>query len=138
MSFGFGYKSRRELVGVHSDLVIVVATALTTCPVDFAVFDGMRTPAEQQENIRKGVSWTMNSRHLTGHAVDLVPIVDGRLSWDDPEDPERQARIDRAFDEIKGAMADAAARHNVPIQWGFAMWKKDKPHYQLPKQEYPA
>lgn len=23
----------------------------------------------------------MNSRHLTGHAVDIVPIIGGKISW---------------------------------------------------------
>ena len=32
-----------------------------------------RTPEEQTENIKKGVSWTKNSHHLTGHAIDIAP-----------------------------------------------------------------
>ena len=37
------------------------------------IVDTLRTPDEQAENIRKGVSWTKNSRHLTGDAIDIAP-----------------------------------------------------------------
>ena len=133
-----GVHSKRELVGVHAHLVIVVATAIVMLPegIDFQVFDGMRTKAEQAENIARGVSWTMKSRHLTGHAVDLVPIVDGRLSWDDNDDADRQARINHAFSCISVAMSEAALLHSIPVQSGWDLWGKDKPHFQLPKRYY--
>jgi peptidoglycan L-alanyl-D-glutamate endopeptidase CwlK len=133
----FGVKSKRELQGVHAHLVIVTTTALVMLPngTDFCVFDGLRTKAEQLENINRGVSWTMKSRHLTGHAVDLVPIVNGQLRWDSP-DPEEQLLITASFSSIAMAMAEAAELHNVPIESGFALWGKDKPHFQLPKGYY--
>jgi len=37
------------------------------------VVDTLRTPEEQEDNIRRGVSWTKNSRHLTGDAIDIAP-----------------------------------------------------------------
>lgn len=50
--------------------------------------DTLRTAEEQAENIRKGVSWTKNSKHLTGDAIDVVPyshydlIGPDKLQWD--------------------------------------------------------
>lgn len=35
------------------------------------IIDTLRTPQEQAENILSGVSWTKNSKHLTGDAIDL-------------------------------------------------------------------
>jgi peptidoglycan LD-endopeptidase CwlK len=37
------------------------------------IIDTLRTPAEQEQNVAKGVSWTRNSKHLTGDAIDLAP-----------------------------------------------------------------
>lgn len=41
---------------------------------DCAVLDGRRTIEEQRKNVAKGVSKTMNSLHLTGDAVDVMPF----------------------------------------------------------------
>jgi len=52
------------------------------------IIDTLRTHDEQIENIKKGVSWTLNSRHLTGNAIDLVPYAQyelhgpDKLQWD--------------------------------------------------------
>jgi peptidoglycan L-alanyl-D-glutamate endopeptidase CwlK len=125
----FGAKSKRELLGVHSDLVICTTTTLLdpALEYDFTVFDGLRTEVEQTENVRRKVSWTMNSMHLPqvdgfAWAVDLVPIINGNLSWDN---------ADEAFKQIADAMFRAAKHHNIEIEWGFKMWQKDKPHFQL-------
>lgn len=50
-----------------------------------------RTIVEQQAAVDAGVSWTMNSKHLTGDAIDVVPfrqyILHGenKLQWDDKD-----------------------------------------------------
>lgn len=52
------------------------------------IIDTLRTPQEQAANIAKGVSWTKNSKHLTGHAIDVCPyesfLLHGpdKLRWD--------------------------------------------------------
>ena len=106
--FIFGRNSRAELVGVHAHLVMLVSEALYTSPVDFSVFDGRRTFVEQRKLVDNGKSWTMNSRHLTGHAVDLVPYINGRLTWQDIE----------AFQVIGQHMKQAAERHKIALVWG--------------------
>ena len=37
------------------------------------IIDTLRTKAEQDVYLRKGVSWTSNSKHLTGRALDICP-----------------------------------------------------------------
>ena len=102
-----------------------LAIQLTT--VDFAVIEGMRTLAKQKEYVQAGASSTMNSRHLTGHAVDLAAFVGKDLRWDWP-----------LYHPIAAAMKEAAAKLNVPIEWG-GDWKsfKDGPHFQLSRSKYP-
>lgn len=76
-SFTLGKTSLNELRGVHPDLVALVKRAIALTAQDFTVHDGLRTLAEQQQLIAAGASQTMDSRHLSGHAVDLVPYVNG-------------------------------------------------------------
>jgi peptidoglycan LD-endopeptidase CwlK len=124
--FKLGKRSRENLVGVHPDLVRVVERAITITPIDFVVFEGRRTLARQRELVAAKASRTMNSRHLTGHAVDLVPIFEGKPSW-------REA----LFPELAKAVKKARAAEGVAIDWGFDLWGWDMPHWQLPRRLYP-
>jgi len=103
-------RSKNNLQGVHPDLVAVVKRAIQVTKQDFTVIEGMRTLARQEELVAKGASQTMNSRHLTGHAVDLAPYP---LAWDWP-----------LFYPIADAIIQASKEVNVPIRWG-ANWHID-------------
>jgi len=120
-------RSESRLVGVHPDLVRVVRRALELSPVDFAVVEGLRTKKRQAQLLAQGASRTMNSRHLTGHAVDLAPVIGGVIRWDWPP-----------FHLIAAAMKAAAKELAVPIVWG-GDWRtfKDGPHFELNRKAYP-
>lgn len=126
--YRLGERSRRNLQGVHPDLVRVVEKAIQITKQDFVVIEGLRTEARQRELVAKGASRTMNSRHLSGHAVDIVPWVAGTISWDW-----------KFYSEIRNAMVTAAAELGVEIEWG-GNWAtfKDGPHWQLPWDKYPV
>lgn len=81
MGYALGAASRRELVGVHPDLVRVVERAIEITRCDFTVHDGIRTVEEQKRHVANGFSKTMKSKHLEGRAVDLVPWIDGKPRW---------------------------------------------------------
>lgn len=125
--YSLGKRSRERLNGVHPDLVKVVEHAIEITTVDFAVLEGLRTPERQKVLKEAGASQTLNSRHITGHAVDLGAWVDGEVRWDWP-----------LYSQIAKAMKAAAAELNIPIEWG-GDWRtfKDGPHFQLPRKEYP-
>jgi len=78
--FQFSRRSEQNLVGVNPALVAVVRRALELSPVDFTVIEGLRTPERQALLVAENKSQTKNSRHLTGHAVDLMPV---GADWDD-------------------------------------------------------
>jgi peptidoglycan L-alanyl-D-glutamate endopeptidase CwlK len=128
VTYALGARSLRRLEGVHPDLVRVVKRAISNSPFDFTVTEGLRTLRRQQELFAQGASATLNSRHLTGHAVDLAVILDGEVRWDWP-----------LYTRLHSVMADAARIEKVPIEWG-GSWKrlKDGPHFQLPWKQYPA
>lgn len=120
-------RSLRNLEGVHPDLIRVVELAIRITSVDFGITEGLRTLDRQRYLVSSGASTTMRSRHLTGHAVDLVAYLDGEVRWDWP-----------LYDRLALAMKDAAETLGVPIEWG-GDWThfKDGPHFQLPWGEYP-
>lgn len=126
MTFKLSKRSLSNLEGVHPDLVDVVKRAIEITPVDFTVIEGLRTEARQKKLFAEGASKTLNSRHLTGHAVDIVPFIDGDISWHWPH-----------YYPLAEAMKDAADELGVDIEWG-GDWKrfKDGPHWQLPWNKY--
>lgn len=81
-NFKFSAASLAELKGVKKELVDCVKLALKLSTQDFTVFDGIRTLKEQQQHVANGTSKTMQSKHLQGLAVDLVPWIGGKLVWD--------------------------------------------------------
>lgn len=125
--FTFSARSEQRLKGVHPALVEVVRRALELSQVDFVVVEGLRTLARQKELVKAGASQTMDSRHITGHAVDLAPYIAGQIRWDWPP-----------FYKIAEAMKAAAADLRVPVDWG-GDWTsfKDGPHWQLNREMYP-
>jgi peptidoglycan L-alanyl-D-glutamate endopeptidase CwlK len=123
----FPPRSEQRLVGVHEDLVRVARRALELSPVTFVITEGLRTAERQAQLLKAGASKTMRSRHLTGHAIDVAPIIGGEVRWDWPP-----------FRRIAAAMKQAAAELGVPIVWG-GDWRtfKDGPHFELDRKVYP-
>lgn len=127
MAYKLSARSLQRLEGVHPDLVRVVKRAIEITEVDFSVLETLRTPERQRELLAQGATTTLNSRHLTGHAVDLGAWVGG-IRWDWP-----------LYHKIAAAMKQAAEELNVPLEWG-GDWRTfpDGPHFQLPWAQYPA
>lgn len=147
MAFRLSTRSLNTLSTVHPDMQRVVKRAITLTEVDFMVVQGRRTYDEQARLYGKGrtaaqmramglpaayaqpnvpkVTWTMNSNHMSGRAVDLAAWVNGGISWD----------TNRGYYEaISVAMKKAAMIECVLIEWG-GDWRstKDLPHYELPR-----
>lgn len=117
MTYVLGIRSRLELRGVHPSLVAVVQRAIAITSQDFRVVDGVREIEEQRELLQRGASKTLRSMHLRqpdgyGHAVDLVPVVNGVLRWEWP-----------LIYPIAAAMHQAAEEQNVPLRWG-GVWDR--------------
>jgi len=82
--YQLGPRSKQRLKGVHPDLVKVVERAIEITTVDFTVLEGLRSPERQKALVEIGASQTLNSRHITGHAVDLGAWVEDEVRWDWP------------------------------------------------------
>ena len=131
MTHSLGAKSRANLAGVHPALAALVPLALARCPVDFGITEPqVRTRAQQAAKVAAGASKTLNSRHLEkadgyGHAVDLVPWVDGRFQWGDNQWRVRTSAgvLLEPFYDIAAAMREAAMLRGVTLTWG-AVWDR--------------
>lgn len=107
--FKLSKKSQDRLVGVNPKLVAVVNRAIQLTKVDFGVTEGVRTVATQKKYVAEGKSQTMQSKHITGSAVDLVAYVGGEVSWEL-----------NLYDDIADAMKKAATELGLPLKWGAA------------------
>ena len=121
MGFDLNQRSLNNLKGVNPDMVAIVHRAAELSPVYFVVTEGLRTVQRQAELVAKGASRTMNSKHLTGRAVDVAAFPNNKLSWEL-----------RYYKTISEAFKQAARELGVKIRWG-GDWKSfvDSPHFEL-------
>jgi peptidoglycan L-alanyl-D-glutamate endopeptidase CwlK len=105
--FDLDAKSSGKLGSVKQELQLVVNKSTKLYDGKFAVYDALRTLAKQKSLVASGASKTMDSRHLTGHAVDIVPIIDGQLKWDWPE-----------LYKIAECIREAAIECKYQVRWG--------------------
>lgn len=117
MGYKLGLRSLLRLQGVNPKLVAVVKRAIEISEVDFSVIEGVRTMAKQQEYYRTGASQTLQSKHLTGNAVDLAPYISGaiRFEWE-------------PIFRIACAMDQAATEQGVRLRWG-GVWDRIMTEY---------
>lgn len=99
---------------------------------DFSLIEAVRSLEQQRENVRKGVSKTLNSKHLArndgfSRAVDI---------WPYPVPRKANGEIDSAskeWDELALVAFYCAGKLGFEsLEWG-GLWKSliDKPHYQM-------
>ncbi len=133
MSFQLSHRSLARLVGVHPSLVQVVRAAIVLTKTDFSVVEGLRSYDVQRQYFRLGKSRTMASKHLTGHAVDLMPF------GDFDRDGDFEGSWERAdFYPLNDAMQEAARACGVKVTWG-SNWASfvDCPHWEINPASYP-
>ena len=130
--YRLGAKSLENLKGVNPILIEILERALEISStradgVDFTITStaGIRTPEQQNRLFKEGVSkadgYKKISKHQTGDALDVVPYVNGRASWDEKE-----------LLKVAVCMLQASKELDYNIQWG-GFWRtfKDLPHYQI-------
>lgn len=122
----FGAASALKLSTVHPDLQRVFKEAISDAPYDFSITCGIRTKEEQKKLFDAGKSTTMKSRHLTGNAVDVCVIIDGKASWNFEHYSNLSVHILKKAKEL-----------GIPVVWG-GSWEsfKDGPHFELDRNVY--
>jgi len=131
----FSAQSLAQLETAHPSLQTLFQRVVLQ--FDCKILQGVRTLEEQAENVRKGVSKTMNSKHLRqsdgyAHAVDVVPWHPEapHIRWDDRE----------RFMLFGGYVRGIAELLGISVRWGGAWkggWREtpqsfdDLPHWEL-------
>lgn len=121
MAFKLGKRSNDNLKGVDEGLQSVIKSSITDSPLDFVVTCGLRTLEEQQILFKLGKSKTMKSKHITGKAVDIAVLVDGKINWEL-----------KNYKIVASHIKKVAKSMGIPIVWG-GDWKTfiDGPHFEV-------
>jgi peptidoglycan L-alanyl-D-glutamate endopeptidase CwlK len=127
MTFALGQRSKDRLSGVHPDLVKVIEEAIKESPLDFSITEGLRTKERQKELFDAGKSQTMNSRHITGKAIDIAVLFEGKVTWEF-----------RHYQTVADHIKKVAKELGIELVWG-GDWQsfKDGPHFELNRSVYP-
>lgn len=119
----FNSRSKAALAAVNPTLAELMYKVEAQHPDAFEIGEGMRDVETQRQNVAKGASQTMNSKHLTGNAVDIVMGADtGTPNWDF-----------EAYRPIADTAKATAATLGIPnFVWG-GDWRtlKDGVHFQV-------
>lgn len=146
--FLFSAHSKALLATVKPELQAVAVAALGLSTVDFAIVQGNRTLDEQRQLFGEGrtaaeclaagvpaafakpdaqkVTWTLRSNHLNGDAIDVCPVVNGALEWDNDGSKG-------LWPQIAATFKAASVKTGIRIYWG-GDWSgktKDRPHISL-------
>lgn len=96
-----------RLKGVDTVLAAVALQVIKRHPVECHVSEGLRTAARQKELVAAGKSRTLDGKHLTGHAVDLVVAPGGKPDWSP-----------KAYTELARTFAQVGLEFGLPVRWG--------------------
>lgn len=112
MSWKFGKRSKQYMEDMHPKLEAVFYRALELSPYDFGVIQVLRTHQQQVDNIAKGVSWTMDTKHFRQkdgwvHAGDFVVYKDGVQTWEEG-----------VYRKVMQAFVTAAIEYGIQIKLG--------------------
>lgn len=129
MKAKLGKKSKLNLCNnLDYRLVHIVCEVIKLdLPCDFGVFETKRTLETQKEYVRRGVSKTLNSKHIPDkndvvRAMDIVPYVNGKYTWEN-----------KYLDELIPVF-EKVANNLYPNEIDFGKnWKTfiDRPHIQI-------
>lgn len=146
---------------VHPDLARIIRRAAEITSVPFTVLQSDRTLAQQRENVRKGVSKTMKSRHLISpdgfvRAVDIAPLEGKSASFAWPlyfklapiikqaaKDVGMDKKVnwggvwDRTIDQLSNDTEKESAAYVMRQKKKGKSAFLDGPHWQLTWEAYP-
>jgi peptidoglycan L-alanyl-D-glutamate endopeptidase CwlK len=115
-------RSLDDLSPIFKPLAIELLARLCEAGIPVLVVDTLRTYSEQEENIRRGVSWTRNSKHLTGEAIDIAPYDEYRLHGPDKLQWNAEDPVWQKIGEIG---------ESLELTWGGRWRVRDMGHFEL-------
>lgn len=124
--FQFGTRSNNNLETVCLSTQQLAQCAILKTEVDFMVIEGYRPQERQVELYAQGrtkpgrkVTWTLNSRHTSGRAIDIVALEGGEIDWS----PEPYKEINKAFEACSQEL-------DIEYVWGGTFKGRDWGHFE--------
>jgi peptidoglycan L-alanyl-D-glutamate endopeptidase CwlK len=124
--YKFSNRSLDKLGTVHQDLQMLFKEAIRHSPHDFSITEGKRSLERQKELVAAKKSRTMNSRHLSGKAVDIAVFIENNVSWNFS-----------LYQDVANHIKAMSILLGVSIVWG-GDWEtfRDGVHYELDRKVY--
>jgi peptidoglycan L-alanyl-D-glutamate endopeptidase CwlK len=99
------------LNGVNQKLIDLFGLVKDITPIKFTITEGVRTKERQQQLFNEGKTKILQSKHLTGDAIDICPLINNKLDYD--------ARDDIMF--LQGLFYGVASQMGIGIRVG-SLW----------------
>lgn len=131
--YNLSKRSRRNMTGLHPIIAFFVEMMIKETNQDFGILNtgGVRTNKQQLTMYAQGrttegkkITWTKDSYHQYGLAVDTVAYNNGKFNW----------KI-KNYKELLRAGKAIIKKYDLPIDNGFDLWKMDLPHWQMTGQK---
>ena len=122
----FSKRSLERMEGIDDRLLDIMSLALIITKIDFGIpeYGGLRSPEEQHNLYKKGVSkadgYELKSDHQSGKAIDVYAYIGGAASWKE----EHLAMV-------ACAVLQAASQLRHKIKWG-GLWSSKKETNGIP------
>jgi peptidoglycan L-alanyl-D-glutamate endopeptidase CwlK len=99
------------LNGVNQKLIDLFGVVKDITPIKFTITEGVRTKERQQLLLNEGKTKILQSKHLTGDAIDICPLINNKLDY--------EARDDIMF--LQGLFYGVAVKMGIGIRVG-SLW----------------
>jgi peptidoglycan L-alanyl-D-glutamate endopeptidase CwlK len=129
MTWKLDAMGEKRLATVRPELQKLTRLAVLLSPHPFTIVQGQRTAQQQRAIYNQGrygnkgpiVTYTLNSKHLGGRALDFAAIdKDGDISWDE-----------KLYPPIAQAFQAASKQLGIGITWGGEWRSQDLGHIEL-------
>ena len=124
--FNFGARSNTNLATVCPATQQLAHCAISETQIDFMVIEGFRPQSRQNALYAQGrttagwkVTWTLNSRHTSGRAIDIVALRNGEIDWSSAP-----------YAEVNKAFRVCSARLGIEYVWGGTFKGRDWGHFE--------
>jgi len=105
---------------LHPDLIALLNYVSENYSLKFVIVDSIRSLDEQQILLDGGATHSLDSKHLEGKAVDIVPYFDYSNRYDTG-----------LFKQLAVNFKEAASSLNISIIWGGDWDEPEYQHYEL-------
>ena len=124
--FQFGARSNRNLETLCTAPQQLAQCMIEQTEIDFMVIEGYRSQERQNKLYAKGrteagkkVTWTLNSRHTSGRAFDIVALEGGEIDWSSAP-----------YKEINKAAEKCSKLTGIDYIWGGTFSGRDWGHFE--------